>query len=353
MTQFSPRRSQPTMILLSLLLYRCLLRLGPAAFRRDYATPALQDFLHICRDAYQKQGALGALRLWPGLVGETVPALLAEYWTELFGRRRPMLPTIRRSMIATFWAFILFLFAYTAFGHTADPAAPFDAVGRVHPEIALTHTLVSYSGEIALLAIVLGGLPFLFMAVKQAMPGGPRSVAKLFLLQPKQALLLLGVALLITICALGFLLATQYIFGPPPCTPTNGCIAGQPPLLIAGSFAAIIAGLTLGLFFVLVIGTSLALAVSRSEFGTSLLRFALLPIGILALAMAVATIATAIWTIRLWVDAPQFAASGSGLGDAQTAWVIAMIVAMAASTVITAISFASSLRTRDLTDIHS
>ena len=255
-----------------------------------------------------------------------------------------MLPTIRRSMVATFGAFILFLFAYVAFGRTADPVAPFDAVGLVHPEVALTHTLVAYSGEIALLALVLGGLPILFMAVKQAIPGGPRSIVKLFVIKPNQALCLLGVALLITICSLGFLLTTQYIFGPPPCTATNGCIAGQPPLLLVLDFAILIGSITLGIFVVLVISTSLSLAVLLSKFGTGMLRFALIPIGIIALAMATSTLAAAIWTIRLWVDAPQFAASGSGLGDGQTVWVIALIAAMAVSTVVTVGAFTSGLR---------
>lgn len=344
MAQTAPTRPQPKMITLSLFLYRCLFRLGPVAFRRGYGAPALQDFRQCCRDAYQKQGSLGVLRLWPMLLGETVRGLLAEYWTELFGRKRPMLPVVRRSMVATFWAFILFLFADAAFGHTADPAAPFDAVGRIHPEIALTHALVAYSGEIVLLAIVLGGLPILFMAVKHAVPGGPRSVARLFGMRPKQAILLLGAALLITICSLGFLLATQYLFGPPPCTSTNGCIVGQPPLLLALSFAAIIGGITLCVFVVLAICASLSLAVIRSEFGIGILRFALVPIGILVLAMATATVATAIWTIRLWSDAPQFAASDSGLGNGQTVWVIAIIVAMAVSTVVTAGAFTSGLR---------
>jgi hypothetical protein len=334
----------PKIIPLSLLLYRSLLNLGPSAFRRDYGAPALQDFRLCCRDAYQKRGSLGVLRLWPKLIGETVTGLLSEYWTELFGRNRPMLPTIRRSMVATFGAFVLFLFAYAAFGHTADPVAPFDAVGLTHPEVALTHTLVAYSGEIALLALVLGGLPILFMAVKQAIPGGPRSVVKLFLIKPKQALFLLGIALLITICSLGFLLATQYIFGPPTCTATNGCIAGQPPLLLVLDFAILVGSITLGIFVVLVISTSLSLAVLRSEFGTGMLRFALVPIGIIALAMATSTVATAIWTMRLWFDAPQFAASGSGLGDGQTVWVIAFIAAMAVSTVVTIGAFTSGLR---------
>ncbi len=344
MAQTAPTRPLPKIIALSLFLYRCLLNLGPAAFRRDYAAPALQDFRQCCRDAYQKQGSFGVLCLWLGLLGETVPGLLAEYWTELFGRKRPMLPAVRRSMVVTFWAFVLFLFADAAFGHTADPAAPFDAVGHVHPEIALTHALVAYSGEIALLAIVVGGLPILFTAVKHAIPGGPPSVAKLFGMRPKQTLLLLGAALLITICSLGFLLATQYIFGPPPCTSTNGCVAGQPPLLLALGFAAIIGGITLCVFVVLAISASLSLAVMRSEFGMGMLRFALAPIGILALTMATATVATAMWTIRLWIDAPQFAASASGLGNGQTVWVIAIIVAMAVSTVVTAGAFTSGLR---------
>jgi hypothetical protein len=344
MAQTKARSQQSKIVALSLLLYRCLLKLGPASFRRDYGTPATQDFRQCCREAYQKQGSLGVLRLWPELLGEAVTGLLAEYWIELFGRKRPMLPTIRRAMVATFGAFVLFLFAYVAFGRTADPVAPFNAVGRIHPEVAFTYTLAIYSVEIALLALILGGLPILFMALKQAIQGGWRSVVKLFLIKPKQALFLLGIALFITISSLGLLLTTQYIFGPPPCTATNGCIAGQPPLLIVLGFALIIGVITLGVFVVLAICTSLSLAVLRSEFGTGMLRFALIPIGIIALAMATTTVATTIWTIRLWVDAPQFAASGSGLGDGQTVWVMAFIAAMAVSTVVTAGAFTSGLR---------
>jgi hypothetical protein len=239
---------------------------------------------------------------------------------------------------------VLFLFAYAAFGHTADPVAPFEAVGRIHPEVALTYTLVVYSGEIALLSLVLGGLPILFIAVKNAIPGGPRRIVSLFLIEPKQALLLLGIALLITVCSLGFLFTTQYIFGPPPCTATNGCIAGQPLLLMMLDFAVLIGGITLGVFVVLVICTSLSLAVLRSEFSVGMLRFTLVPMGIIALAMVITTVAAAIWTIRLWIDAPQFATSGAGLGDGQTAWVIAFIVGMAIATVVTAGAFTSGLR---------
>ncbi len=334
----------PKIVSLSLALYRWLLKLGPAEFRRDYEVPAKQDFRLCCRVAFHEKGTWGVLRLWPRLLGETVTGLLAEYWTELFGRKRPMLPTIRRSMVATFGAFVLFLFAYAAFGRTADPVAPFLAVGRIHPEVAFTHTLVAYSGGIALLALVMGGLPMLFIAVKQALPGGPGRVLKLFLIKPMQALYLLVIALLITICSVGFLLATQFIFGSTPCTATNGCIAGQPLLLIVLDFAMIVAGITLGVFIVLVVCTSLSLAILRSEYSNSMLRFALVPTGIIALAMAITTIAASIWTIRLWIDAPQFAASGAGLGDGQTVWVMGFIAAMAVATVVAVGAFVSGLR---------
>lgn len=343
MSMPSRRSSQPRIILLSLLLYSWLLKLAPGEFRRDYTIPALQDFQRCCSDAYRERGSLGVLSLWPLLFGETLIGLLAEHLSEIFGRKH-MLPTMRRSMIATFSAFVLFMIAYSALGHIADPRAPFDAVGRSHPEIAIAYTILAYSGEIALLAIVLGGLPILFTAVKHAIPGGPLSVVKLFIIKPKQAFLLLAAALLITICFLAYLLATQYIFGSPPCTPTNGCVAGQPPLLIALGFIAIIAGIALFVFVILAITASFSLAVLRSEFSEELLRFELVPIALLTLIMGVGTLAASIWLIRLWMDTPQFAASSSGLGYGQTAWVVAIIAAMALATLVAAGAFVSGMK---------
>ena len=344
--QTVPPSPPSPIIALSLLLYRWLLRLGPAAFRRDYAAPALQDFRQCCRDAYQKQGAFGVLRLWPGLVGETVTGLLAEYWAEFFGRKRPMLSLVRRSLVATFCAVVLFLFAFTALMRTVDPVAPFAAVGHLHPEVAITYALFAHSGIVALLALLLGGLPVLFTAIKRAFAGGPLGVLKLFLLRPKQAFLLLGIALLISICFLSYLLGTAGTFGSSatPCPTAQQCLGQQSPLMIALNLAAIIGGVTLFVFVVLALTASFSLAILRSEFDRGMLRFAIIPIGILMLTMAISTVATAIWTIRLWVDAPQFAAGGSGLGGGQTAWVIAIIIAMAISTIIAAGAFTSSLR---------
>lgn len=338
----TPARSK--IISASVLLYRWLLALGPGAFRRDYSIPALQDFRQCLVEAYRKRGFSGVIALWPLLFGEALYGLLAEYGSEIFGRKQPMLPIIRRSMIAAFWAFVLFSLAIIALGRITDPAAPFDAVGRAHPEISIAYSIVAYSWKIALLAIVLGGLPILFVAVKRARPGGLTSVLKLFVIKPKRLFLLLGAALLLTICFLAFLLATEYISGLPPCTAANGCIAGQPLLIIAGGFAIIVGATTLLVFVTLAFTASLSGAVLRSEFGTGMLRFALVPIAILALVMSAATFATTFWLIRLWIVAPQFAASGAGLGNGQTAWVIAAIGAMALSTLVTIGAFGSGLK---------
>lgn len=336
--------ARPKIINVSVLLYRWLLMLGPGEFRRDYSIPAIQDFRQCLVDAYQKRGFAGVIALWPLLFGEALYELLAEYRAEIFGRRQPMLPTIRRSMVAAFWAFVLFSMAIITMGRITDPAAPFDAVGRAHPEVGIAYSIASYSWEIALLAIVLGGLPILFVAVKRAIPGGLMSALKLFVIKPKLVLRLIGASLLITICFLVYLLATELLSGPPSCTAASGCIVGQPLLLIMGSLAAIVSGVALFVFVILAITASLSGAVLRSEFDPGMLRFSLVPISILALVMSAATFATTFWLIRLWIVAPQFAASGAGLGNGQSAWVIAMIGAMALSTLITAGALGSGLK---------
>jgi len=95
---------------------------------------------------------------------------------------------------------------------------------------------------------------------------------------------------------------------------------------------------------ILAITASLSGAVLRSEFGAGMLRFALVLIALLALVMGAATLAATFWLIRLWIVAPQFATSGSGLGNGQAAEVVAIIAAMALSTLVTAGALGSGLK---------
>lgn len=330
--------SLPGIVLFSTLLYRGLLRLGPRAFRREYALPALQDFRRCCLDAYRVRGKRGVLLLWPLLFGEGVVGLLSEHVSEFFGRRQPVLPTIRRSLVAAFWAFVLFALSSVALGRIADPAAPFNAVGRVHPEIRIAYAIIGRSFDIALLAVVLGGLPFLLVALQGSSRAGWRGILRLFAIRPKRLLALLGAALLIALGVSGYLLITEYLSGSPsPATPN-----GQPPLVLA--LVLIVLALCLVLFLFMAIAALLSAPILRAEFGTGMLRFALVPLALLTLTMAASTLATVFWTLRLWLVAPQFAASSAGLGGGQTAWVVAIILAMACSTAVTAGAFWRSWR---------
>jgi hypothetical protein len=334
----------PKIISFSIALYRWLLNLGPAEFRREYATSTLQVFRQCLRDAYQQKGAFGVVCRWPALFGEAVLGLLAEY---LFpydrGGRGRMLQTVRHSMVTTFCAFMLYLVGYTAIGRITDPRPPFDAVARLHPIIGITFSIFSYTGTLATLVIGLGGLPILFVAVKRAIPGGLRSVLRLFVIRPKQAIKLLGAALLIAVCFLGFLLVTEAVFSPPQQCVPGVCVASQPLIVILLGFVAILGIVTLFVFVVLAIITLLSQAVLRSEFSEAMLRFALFPIAITTLIMGCATIAAAFWAASLWIVVPQFAASSAGLGNGQTAWVIAIVLAMAFATVVSAAGLRNSL----------
>jgi len=254
-----------------------------------------------------------------------------------------MQQTVRRSMITTFCAFVLFGVGYVAIGRVADPVEPFNAVARLHPVIGIAFAIFTYGGVLAFLVIVLGGLPILFTAIKRALPGGLPGILRLFVIRPKLALKLLGAALLIAACSLGFLLATEAIFSPPqPCTP-GICVTSQPLILIILGFAAILGVVALPVFVILAITTSLSQAVLRSEFSAAMLRFALFPMATTTFIMACATIAAAFWAASLWIVAPQFAASDAGLGNGQTVWVIAIVLAMAFATILSATGLRNGL----------
>src|SRR4051812_48637280 len=54
----------PKIIAISETVYRKLLRLYPAAHRRDYAEPMTQLFRDQCRDAWRAGQASGVIKFW-------------------------------------------------------------------------------------------------------------------------------------------------------------------------------------------------------------------------------------------------------------------------------------------------
>lgn len=244
-----------------------------------------------------------------------------------------MQQTMRRSMIVTFWAFLLFALAYVALGRITDPRAPFDAVAQAHQEVNAAFTVLAYGGYIVLLIVLLGGLPVLFTALKRAFVCRPLGVLALFRLRAKWLLRLLGSALLCAALLLGTILGTELLFGGPPAPGSQQMVVPATPLgfLLAG--LVLIGGTTLVIFVLLVIAAALSAVVARSEFGPKLLTFALATIIAITLGMGMTAAATVVWVVRFWMDAPGVALSNADLGSVGLAWVVVVSAAMVVATV--------------------
>ncbi|MDQ2907052.1 MAG: hypothetical protein M3Y81_26370 [Chloroflexota bacterium] len=300
------QRSFPGIIAFSMRLYRWLLHMGPADYRALYAEPTLQVARQCCLDAYARRGTVGVLALWLPLFSEALTGMLAEHFSA--ERMKRMLPPMRRSILLTFVAFALFGIAYVFLMHIIDPAPPFQAVARRHADIQLAYSAIQGGAVVAFLAIVLGGLPILFAAFKSALARSQGHPLALFAVRPKQLLILLGLTLALEIGFFVFLIAAQAIFsgGLPSAPPFS-----LPPLAVLSQL-----GLLALFTFVLLAGTAwVARIILRSELSVAMLRYALIPMALAVLAMSVSLVATIVWTVMLWVDAPQFAAS-QGLGPA-------------------------------------
>ena len=341
----SEKHASPVIIALSVRIYRWLLRLGPGEYRHEYEEPTLQDFRQCCRHAYGQHGTRGVLGLWLPLFYEVIAGMLAERFS--VERMRRMLPTMRRSMIMTFGAFIFFGVAYTFLMHVTDPRPPFDAVAATHPDIRLAFAVINWSAEIAFLAVVLGGFPILFSAIWRILMQRRNPLA-LFAISPKYVLLLVALTFVVEVSFFVLISVAQLIFGSggPP-SPSPGQITPLPPLEIVAQFSFF----TFFTFLLLTAPTLVSLAVLRSEFSTRMLHYALIPMAIAVLAMGVSFVATLVWTLLLWIEVPQFAQSqgmGPGFngGIGGSTGVAVILLMMIAATGIAALALGSGLRSR-------
>jgi len=280
-------------ISLSVFLYRCLLRLGPANFRREYGQQMMQVFRQCCRDAYQRRGPLGVFLLWLPTFSDLVTGMLAERLASMLHaenqssalisgdalseRIRYMLRTQRRSIIIVLIAYVVFGIPWLFYMGLADPSTQWDAVVRFHPELEVIYKIMQYAGEFAFLMLVIGGLPIVFVAFKQALASKRRGV-----------IVFLGVA---ASMALVFIVTTFLVilFG-----------SWWTSFDHNGGIYAIITLLT-----ILVGVVTVARAVIQSTLSERVLRFTRVFALLLTLSMLVASIATIVESALVSMDAPQ------------------------------------------------
>lgn len=288
-----------------------LIRLYPRAWRERYQEE-MEEVL--------KQHSVRFVTLFDIMIGALDVHMHADLQPE---RIYSMAHKLRVSAIAVFCAFLLFALAYIALQQIVDPRALFNAVASSHPDLQVSFSTIVVSAEIAFLAVVVGGLVILCVALAKAIQAGRRDVLARF----GSAILLVILFVVASLIFQGFL---------------NGN-AGFSGIYILIFLAVLIAATVL-----------IVQGVLRTEFSVKLLRFMIIPMAITGLAMGISCIAALTWLLRLWADAPQFATSQSmgpglagGLGGS-TGFAINVVV-MALTTVLAIAALVRGLRTNRAT----
>lgn len=148
---------------------RQVLRLYPAAWRERYEEEMLlvmeQHPVTLWTAADLLLGALDA-RLHPDL---------------LPGRLASMFQWLRASVIAFFCAIVLFDLAWAVMQQVKDPLPVWETTTRQYPTLLPIFEVAQATGLIVLLALLVGGAPIVFSALRAAVRNRRRSVVLLFL----------------------------------------------------------------------------------------------------------------------------------------------------------------------------
>jgi hypothetical protein len=223
--------------------------------------------------------------------------------------------------LAIFSAFVLFGLGWLPVLQVRDPIAAWEPVAQAHPAMRAAYNMVQLAGLVALLAVLAGGLPVGFVALRQAFHARRRDLLRLWATPP------LAVAAFTVYCLLA----------------SHGWASRHWPAPDAPlTTLAVLLQLGLALGFLLMISVcsaAVALAVARAGLSARVLRFALTPAVVAALAIVVGLVATLALGGLLAADAP-------GLLSFSTLWpVLAVIVLlMAVAVILAATGLAHGLR---------
>lgn len=224
-----------------------------------------------------------------------------------------MLRTLRASLLTLFCAYIGFVVAGIGFQKMTE-YDDFMEAAHSYTLIGTSYTLVVIGSAVALLAILVAGLPIAFTIVKAAFV--TRHV---------------GLALLLVVPFLAFVLL---IVTPP--------LIGQLPMI-----ANRIIFVTVFLALAVISTCAVCMAIARSQVPDKLLRFAVLPAVITTVAMALMLVATVTWGIGLQREVPQLFGGNDGIMASSTAgtW-LGIVIGMALTTIVAAFAMVRGLRSR-------
>ena len=313
-----PTQSSPLLVV-TLWTYARLLTLHPATFRAEYGDSIQQVFRQTCLDAYRSAGAAGLLRLWAPALGDLLSGALAEHAAHLTNilKGPASMLQVRRSASIIFAAFIAFVIAGIGFQKSNEDIMKTSLPGA-HPLLGVSYDVMMAGALVALLAILIGGVPLALAALRYALANCRFDIISRFLVPL--------VALLVVIAA-GFIVVTNNIGGNSPAT------------LHSPARIAAMGGLIL-LFILAAIASTYAVlsAIARSDINPGLLRFTLLPGTLATIAMLAMVAALAGWSFGLWQNAPSHFFGNDGVLSTST------LVGIAAQAIIMVVATMIAIR---------
>jgi hypothetical protein len=258
-----------------------MVRLYPRAWRERYGEEfgaVLEEHRGSLSDVYDV--ALGALDAWlfPQVIQERSLALMV-------GR-------MRRSILLVLWAWVGVVAAGVGFQKMTE-YEDFVRAARESASVGWAFDAVVVGALASMAAVLAGGIPILFAAIRDALDNRRKDVPLLLCVPPLSLAVFVGyVLVLVKIVA-----------------PIWGDTAVHAPFNVA-------LFLSIAVMFLLAAvasAASVSAAVGRSEVGARIYRFALYPAALAGLAMVVVSTATAVWGLALWARAPALFAGDEGI----------------------------------------
>jgi hypothetical protein len=265
-----------------------LVRLYPLAWRERYG----EEF-----GALLAEERLSARVVLDVVLGALDARLHPE---RVLGRGRPVVQRLRGAEIAIFCAFIAFVVAGIGFQKMTE-YDDFMELAHNRLDVGLPYYVIVYGSAVLLLAILAGGLPLAYVALRQAWAARRWGIVALFAVPVVSFLALAG--------TLAVLLRATSTLPPRP--------ADTPPGPHEVHLALILVGVFLG--GAVASTAAVSVAIARSELPARVVRFAFVPAAVAALTMTLMCLAMLAWGLAVHADAPALFNGNGGLLASSTA----------------------------------
>lgn len=166
----------PTRLVTTIVLcWSALLRLCPRAFRQSYGVEMEQILRLMLADVWRQRGAWGLALLWAEVMSDLLRGAAGAHMDDLglsieALRRSWLMSRMRSSAIIAFSAYIALVLTGMGFQKLTEDIMKTNAP-VAHPGIALAHSAIIGGAVLALLAVLVGGLPIAWDAIRHALTG--------------------------------------------------------------------------------------------------------------------------------------------------------------------------------------